>query len=68
MVRFRLHAIRERWAVRFWRTVRFLRRAIPERWAVQAVRLYQLDFNRNFCLLVILPGDRLRILEPGNVT
>ena len=68
-VRFRLRAIRERWVpvVRFWRTVRFLLRAIRARW-VQAVRLCRSDLHRSFRSLVILPGDRLYALEPGNVT
>ena len=68
MVRFRLLAIRERWGVRCWRTVRFHRRVIQERWALPAVRSCQLDSNRSLRHFVILPGDRFRALEPGNVT
>jgi|HubBroStandDraft_1064217.scaffolds.fasta_scaffold3011386_1 hypothetical protein len=70
MVRFHLRVIREQWApaVRFWRTVRSLRRVTQGRWVIQGVRSQWLGSNRSFRLLVILPGDRLQSLEPGNVT
>jgi hypothetical protein len=70
MDRFLLRVTPGQWAIRpAVRTDRFLLRVIQGQWAIlPAVRSCRLGSNRSFCLIVILPGNRLQALEPGNVT